>query len=390
MESQNSQLAPVFQEFTAPEVPLKVLLDARKLGDGGIGIYIQNLIAGLLCSHEVDLTLLVSSDKKSFVPSAKLLNLIEDNSKSYSFDEMFHLSKRIDFSRFDLFHVPHYTLPYNVPIPTVVTVHDLIHITNPEKFYYPFVAGFLIRSALKRATKVLTVSKASKESLCNFSKGIAGKVKVVPNAVDPFMISSEGISQSFSEKYLIKNREYILGVFSNSKPHKGLSDLVRAFNQVKENLKETKLVLVGHGIPSVEDFSKRFKDVSDFEDIVFVGSVNRVELSQLYAGATCLAISSYMEGFSLPVIEAKSQGTPVVTRPVKAIMELINDDDIICKDFSIESLANGLVEGYLSFKERTATSLTKMDLSPYTVERTGMATTDLYREAISAFKSQTS
>ena len=38
---------------------MRVLLDARKLGHGGIGVYIDNLVHGLAAHGDVDLTLSV-------------------------------------------------------------------------------------------------------------------------------------------------------------------------------------------------------------------------------------------------------------------------------------------------------------------------------------------
>ena len=130
---------------------MRVLLDARKLGHGGIGVYIDNLVHGLAAHGDVDLTLIV---REAFDPEeyswGKGVALISDRARPYSIDEMFGLARRIDFAGIDVFHSPHFTLPFGIRVPSVVTVHDLIHVHNPQRAFYPVVARGLVRSSLKR------------------------------------------------------------------------------------------------------------------------------------------------------------------------------------------------------------------------------------------------
>ena len=149
--------------------PIRLLLDGRKLRDGGIGVYTENLIAGLLEVGGVSITVLYTDERCRTAPYASQVQWLWDPARPYSLDELFSLASRIDFSRFDIFHTPHYMLPYRIPIPTVVTVHDLIHITHPEKFWYPSVAKLLIRSAVRRADGVLAVSRHTRAGVCDLT-----------------------------------------------------------------------------------------------------------------------------------------------------------------------------------------------------------------------------
>ena len=55
------------------------------------------------------------------------------------------------------------------------------------------------------------------------------------------------------------------------------------------------------------------------------GYVEVERLAQLYRGAACLVQSSRYEGFGLPVVEAMASGTPVVTVPDPALVEVAGD-----------------------------------------------------------------
>ena len=44
----------------------------------------------------------------------------------------------------------------------------------------------------------------------------------------------------------------------------------------------------------------------------------------------------------MPVIEAQSVGTPVITRPIPAVLENISPQDMVCDDFTVDSLVNSV------------------------------------------------
>ena len=321
-----------FETERSSRARLRVLLDARKLGDGGIGRYTQNLMTGLLDTDEIELTVLCRSDiSDTFTGVCCLI----DSAKSYSLDEYLLLAKRIDWSAFDLYHNPHYTLPFGIPIPSIVTVHDLIHVEQPQKWFYPLIASKLIRSSLYRSSAVLTVSQASRDSIERFYPRSKNKVTVIPNANSQTLDSPVRISPDVQEPY-------ILSIISTDKPHKGLQDLLDAFAQAKKiasklgaRFARAKLCVVGQGV--VKDTSRLSGDV------VFKGAVSEQELSKLYQGALTLIIPSTIEGFCLPALEAKMMGVPVITRPVPAVCELMSTGDRVCADMSVDSLGNEIL-----------------------------------------------
>lgn len=316
---------------------MRVLLDARKLGDGGIGIYIENLIEGLLEQPDVSLSLIAKN--RETAKRWRGIPAIIDAARSYSVSEMWGLSRRIDFSSFDVFHSPHYTLPFGIPIPTVVTVHDLIHIKHPQRFYYPIIAGPLIRSGVSRASKVITVSLSSLRQISEFmgpDSPHVKKISVVPNALDPIFLGRAGAEPAKSSN----KRPYMLCLLSNLKPHKGLEDTLSAFESLRaEGLipKEVGLVLAGQGAGEIFLNSRLHDRIQEMENVECLGCVNRDDLAFLFRGAMALLVGSTAEGFCLPMLEAKASGIPVICRPVPALLELAGSADIVGSDLSREA-----------------------------------------------------
>jgi glycosyltransferase involved in cell wall biosynthesis len=317
---------------------IRILLDARKILDGGIGTYIQNLIRGLTLLEDIELSVLASNPSPVILQQFKEIQIISDNAKLYSVDELFFLPKRIDFTKFDVFHVPHFTLPFRVPIPTVVTIHDLIHVYHPERVYYPWVAAPWIRSTLKRAHRIISVSKSTYEDINNFVSGsqkVMQKVRVVPNAINP-MLFTENLESKESSQFRSRNLgKYFFCMASNLKPHKGLIDLLHAFEILLIKIKEDgiasdiKLVLAGQGIEKLVNHDELLEKASQLRGVNILGQVNEEELKCLYQNALALVVPSTTEGFCLPVLEAQSLGTPVVCRPVPALKELVTINDIL-------------------------------------------------------------
>lgn len=360
---------------------LKVLVDARKLGEGGIGTYLFNLLHGLYSSDAVDLTILCDAERAGALPID--VKVIEENARKYSFDELVLMPMRIPFRDYDIFHVPHYTLPYRVPIPTVITIHDLIHIYNPEKFYYPFVAGPFIHSAMKRATKIITVSHSSFQQIKKFSghdPAIVSKLRIVPNSVE------DGLLQAGSRPVAERRGDFFLAVFSNSKPHKGMRDLIDAFLAIgKESTGsfDKRLVLVGPGTEAIK--GSNFGGITaGAGEIIALGEISREALHRLFATAAALILPSLSEGFCLPVLEAHAAGTPVITRPVPAVLELITPHDMICEDFSMEALI-GAIRSFASRPTDCSDEL-RRQASRFSATSAAAAICDVYEEALIASK----
>jgi glycosyltransferase involved in cell wall biosynthesis len=336
---------------------LHICFDARKYRDGGIGVYIQNAIYGLV-RQNVRLTVLINDDDtKKFFDSFRGLDtewpedftVLSVKAKPFSFGELFSLQFELDWSQFDLFHTPNYLLPFGITCPCVVTVHDLIHIRHPERAAYPFLSAPLLYSSVMRARSLVCVSRATREDvlkLCAHHPRVKRKTVVIPNALSP------SFSRLSLQPELLRTRfsltsPYFLSVLSTVKPHKGVSDLLQAFKDLevkaeKAKKKRPQLVLVGQGTENLIKVEQLLRSADALKDVRLLGTVSQQELRQLYAQARALIVPSFREGYCLPVIEAQSVGTPVITRPIPAVLENISPQDMVCDDFTVDSLVNSV------------------------------------------------
>jgi glycosyltransferase involved in cell wall biosynthesis len=399
VEPQSSQLISTPPERVSLR-PVNLLLDGRKLGDGGIGVYIENLVRGLLEVGGVRVSVLTHPDKVLSSSYGKDVTWVLDRAKTYSVDEMIWMPRRVPFASFDVFHSPHYTLPFGIPIPKVVTVHDLIHITHPERPYYPFVARRMIASALKRADKVIAVSRHTREQLLAEMGAYPERVIWVPNAVyEPKVDLHPPRSGLF--KKVSEMKPYLLGVFSNLKPHKGFPDVIKAFIEAREeitssptlaakalgnnlNLRALKLVLVGQGTEELMQNPELLHLIGNSEYIHVLGKVSADELHYLYARASGVVISSLAEGFCLPALEAQAHGTRVIARPVPAIEELATPNDCIARDLSVGALSQAIKDAVFKPQaepQQVRENLERLQL--YSLQNTAAQISQIYRSVVS-------
>jgi glycosyltransferase involved in cell wall biosynthesis len=213
----------------------------------------------------------------------------------YSIRELLALGRAADRAKLDLFHAPHYVVPFT-RVPVAVTIHDLIHLHQPQRNpLAPLYARTMIRRAIRKAAVVLTVSEAVKRELEAFG---ATNVVVTPN----------GIDEAFSP--LPMQRTHFLYV-GNDKPHKNVDTLIEAVARIPD----ARLILAG----------APFDRFRGHERIDVRGFVSDDELSSLYRNAIALVMPSHEEGFGLPAAEAMAHGTAVITSNAPALVEVTGD-----------------------------------------------------------------
>jgi alpha-1,3-rhamnosyl/mannosyltransferase len=281
---------------------MRVGIDARKIADFGIGTYIRGLL------REMPGEYVAFAPRDAPVPSG--VEHIVVDAPHYSIRELIAVGRAADRAGLDLFHAPHYVVPFT-KVPVAVTIHDLIHLHQPMRNpIAPLYARTMIRRAVRKARVVLTVSNAVKKDL--ESDAGARNVVVTPNGVD----------ERFRPKQAEKAHFLFVG---NDKPHKNAAALVEAFTRLGTGT----LVLAGGS----------FEQFRDTPGVIVRGFVSDEELVELYRGAIALVMPSHEEGFGLPAAEAMACGTAVITSLAPALVEVTGDAALHVDARSIEELS---------------------------------------------------
>jgi glycosyltransferase involved in cell wall biosynthesis len=283
-------------------MPMRIGIDARKIADFGIGTYIRGLLQALVADGGDDTYVAFAPDRLAHRLPAGVEHVVVD-APHYSIHELVAVGRAVDRSGIDLFHAPHYVVPFT-RVPLVVTIHDLIHLRhrNPMARMY---ARQMIGRAVNKSRRVLTVSESVKRDIVAAFGCSGDHVVVTPNGVGaPFSTTAPSDQTGAHTAFL-----YV----GNDKPHKNVDVLVDAFAALE--MAGSSLILTG---APFERFRSR-------DGVTVTGFVDDDELAALYRGAIALVMPSVEEGFGLPALEAMASGCAVITSKAAALVEITGD-----------------------------------------------------------------
>lgn len=144
---------------------------------------------------------------------------------------------------------------------------------------------------------------------------LGNKCDIVPNYID-------------TKKFDIKvksNKKFTLLNICNFYKVKALEILLQALNKVvyEDNIKDIKLIIVGTG-----DYKNYYKEVCKSlklnKYVDFVGFVPNENIPKIISSCDSLCVSSRMETFCIPIIEAFAAGKPVITTECGGPNKLVN------------------------------------------------------------------
>jgi glycosyltransferase involved in cell wall biosynthesis len=199
----------------------------------------------------------------------------------------------------------------------------------------------VVRRALQKARKILTVSHSSKEDLMRIFNLNQDTIVVTYNGVDDrFRLDDTGLSKNKIQEVLAIQDPYILSVVNN-KPHKNVATLIRAFDKFLGMTGISyRLVVVGIG-----QTARVLNDISNDilgKPFLFLPQVTDDELVALYQNAALFVLPTLYEGFCLPVLEAMACGTPVITSHVSSLPEVTGDAAVLIDPNNIDAIAQAI------------------------------------------------
>ena len=246
----------------------------------------------------------------------------------------------------DVLFVPAHTIPVvrRPGLTTLVTVHDLgaeflrEYHQFPQKLYLNWSTNYIA----KNATHLIAVSEATKKDLMTTYKLRSSTISVVHEGVnrEAFHPCSEAEIQKVRGKYgLVRN--YVLFV-GTVQPRKNLVRLIEAFAKARQ--KNLDLVIAGsRGWLSDEIYSAPAKFGVE-KPVKFLGYVDSEDLPALYSGSLFLAFPSLYEGFGLPILEAMSCETPVLTSKIGATAEVALESAFLVDPNDTDEIATAIVK----------------------------------------------
>ncbi|QQS15706.1 MAG: glycosyltransferase family 4 protein [Candidatus Moraniibacteriota bacterium] len=245
----------------------------------------------------------------------------------------------------------------------IMLVHDIIpklfpqYLNNWRKRYY----WKSVEHGIRHADKLYAVSSHTEKDLIRHLGIAPSSVSVNRIDVDPIFkraATSERSAEVMRKYRLSPGYLYFGGGLEWRKNAEGVLRAYRALldREKSDHLAPPTPPLVVSGklmpelSPLVTDVERLVKDLDLLPYVRILDSVPQRDLPALYVGAKLFLYPSLYEGFGLPVLEAMSVGTPVVTSKSSSLPEVGKDAVLYCRPDDVEDIAS-TVRNALSHRE---------------------------------------
>ena len=251
----------------------------------------------------------------------------------------------------EVLHIPYFATPLRQPVPTVVTIHDVIPLRLPVyKTSGPLRAyNALVSHASRQTPLIITVSQYSRRDIQETLGIPEERIRVVLEAAGPQFrpVEEPAALSAARERYGLGER-YILYV-GGFDDRKNVGALIQAFARLLAEAEEPELQLMmagdtgrlgGATYPDWRPLAEHLGVMTRIR----TGYVADADLPLLYSAATVFVFPSLYEGFGLNPLEAMACGAPVICSNRTSLPEVVGSAALLVDPENPEALAASMTQ----------------------------------------------
>lgn len=308
----------------------KIGIDARLLGQTGVGTYTSNLLMYLqdLVSNEMKIYVyLMAADFENIHFKNRNFIKRKANYRWHSFSEQVGLVKTLYEDNLDLMHFTYFSYPLLYRRTFISTIHDVTPLlfktgkaSTKNLVLYElkhFFFRWVITSQIKNAQAIITPTQTVKKQIIEkFGQQYKGKIFSLYEGVNGLLtkaIPNGSLKKRFKNNFFI----YV----GNFYPHKNVERLIDAFSQIKD---EVSLIFLGPNDFFSQKLLRLIDESKQKERILFYYNPTKEDLVFFYKNALALIHPSLSEGFGLPLVEAAYFGLPVIASNIPVFQEVLD------------------------------------------------------------------
>lgn len=333
-----------------------IAIDLRPLTSeniSGVEIYIQNLLKHLLAYDRKNRYILFINSHRDYskklnqfrqsnvtflqtrIPN-KILNILLILFKWPKLDLL--IKKKTGYTP-DIYFLPDLRpTPLTDRTKKIITVHDLSFYHFPHFFSLKSRVWYKLinpKREINESSKIIAVSDFSKDDIIKTYKVDKRKIVSIYEAADSNLSK---LNADYSD--LKPPRKYFL-FLSTLEPRKNIQNLIRAFNIYSAaHGNNIKLVIAGKYNKKI--FAKL--KLKTTPNIIFTGFVNESQKAYLIKNAVAFIYPSLFEGFGIPLLEAMTFKTPIITSNTSSMPEIAKDAALKIDPYSTLDLSNAMSE----------------------------------------------
>jgi glycosyltransferase involved in cell wall biosynthesis len=221
--------------------------------------------------------------------------------------------------------------------PLIATVADLSSVCGDPKhsslnWYGRAIRKHALKTMVSSASKIVTISNFTKQSLEKYQPDLKDKITVIYNGIDDSWRNNSYLTQKPVENNLLLEKPYWIWWGCITK-RKNIDGLIIAYNQLRKELVDSTipdLVLIGQLSSYSHNIINLIKKLNLKTNVHLISSQPLDKLI-IYVNQSCgLLFPSHYEGFGMPIIEAMTLGKPVLISNRSALPEISGGLGVIC------------------------------------------------------------
>ena len=230
---------------------------------------------------------------------------------------------------------------FRAPVPSLGTIHDLMHIYEPQ---FPEVGSpaeirereFHFIETCRWAKGVAVDSTIGKQQLIDAYDIAPDRVFVLPYIAPKYIYDSleaPAAEPSFElpEKYFFYPATFWL--------HKNHAGLFAAIAKLRDRYPDIRLVLAGAKQNGYLEAFKTVERLGISSNVVFLGYVPDSHMFELYRRARALIMPSFFGPTNIPQLEAFVAGCPVAAAGIYGVPEQVGDAALLFDPKSVDDIA---------------------------------------------------
>lgn len=241
------------------------------------------------------------------------------------------------FDLFEALHMPATRAPTGK---TLLTIHDVRGLYPESGWLTRQLYRHVLRTSLRRADRIVTVSHAVREEILSFSD--TTPVSVICNGLElsRFSVVDPVMRDQVTTRLRLPAR-YLLAV-GHFEPRKNYGTLVDALAILHGKGTTLPLVIIGNDSGGRARIAAHAAAAGLQASVQLLSGLTDDEVRCAYHNAEMLVFPSLYEGFGIPLLEAMAASIPVAASDIPVFREILDDAAVYFDPNSADGMASAI------------------------------------------------
>ena len=318
---------------------LRIGLMLRAYGEkGGVGVYTRNLVRELLDLDPHNAYFLYYRDRADSGRFSDRPNVTERvlPGRSKALWDQVAIPRACRRDQIDLIFHPKFTAPLLAPCPAVMVVHGADWFMPDQARYYHWLDVRYMRAVMpfyfKKCARVISVSRLTSENFYEVFDLPPDKIKTIyfgparhfRRESDPERLAAIRVRYGLPERFILT-----LTKGRGGDKRKNLGQIFEAYGRYHARSSAPVSLVVGGQDAHLFREIYRLPAAGFGRDIHFPGWIEQGDMPAVYTLADLYLYPSNLEAFPIPLTEAMSCGTPIVTSNVNGLEEIAGEAAVL-------------------------------------------------------------